>query len=279
MASRPRVVLALGLLVLGVGARGAGAIEPWGALRDDSWIAFDPTDPKMTLRPVNAGVSYGVGFDQAAPGNKARGMNALVFSWGGSNTGHLVSPDLAGSFEVSNTGDSRTFADLVLVVAIDAPTLPFGFSLSLGVTGKTMYAFDPPADFTFYDRADDDTGRPSGYYSITSPSGEWIAYDFPSGMVTAWAAQGVDLGPGGTVGFDYAFTNPPGRAVFSVYGYDADIGWIYHTNRAVIDANNTGKPISTFEVLPEPGTLALVALGAAVLAGRRRQWTGLHRKP
>jgi hypothetical protein len=277
MLSRRTSALAAGLVVLAVCASLRAGTDPWGSLTDDSWIAFDPGNPPMTLTPVNAGLSYALGFDQAAAGDKARGMNALVFSWGGSQTGHLASPDLAGSFAISNTGDSRTFADLVLVVAIDAPTLPFGFSLSLGETGKTAYAFDPPHDFTFYDHPGYDTDRPSGYYSITSPTGEPIAYDFSSGMVTAWAAEGVNLGPGGTASFDYAFANLPGRAVFSVYGHDAEVGWIYHTNRAVLDDKNSGKPVSTFEVLPEPGTLALVALGAAVLAERRRRWQGARR--
>jgi len=156
-------------------------------------------------------------------------------------------------------------------------TLTDDFALSLNVIGGAPWPFDPDQHFTHYDHPAYDTGRPSGYYSITSPPGEPVAYDFASGMLTVWAAQDVDLGPnGGTVGFDYAFENLPGRAVFSVYGLDETVGWIYHTNRGLQDVNNPSKPVSTFEVLPEPATLALAAAGAALALGRKRWRPGLR---
>lgn len=75
-----------------------------------------------------------------------------------------------------------------------------------------------------------------------------------------------------TAAIDYSFASLPGRAVFTIYGFDADVGWIYHTNRAVIDAAQPAQPVSTFEVLPEPGTAALAAAGAAAIAARRARW-------
>jgi len=281
----PRTVrLALALLVLFASASAAcAAFSPWDPLVTaaapdyESWIYFGGSDPKLTMHTVNAG-DYSVGFDIAKTNKSgavtgARGMNALKFSYGGSDTGHLVSHALTGGFDVKNTGDNRTFADLLLLIAIDAPALPTGFALSLGVQGQAPYAFNVATDFGFYDPAalGYDAGRPSGYYSATTPQASPLAYLFTSGMVSVWAAQGVDLGPAGSVTFDYTFTGLPNTAVFSVYGYDADTDWIYHTNRGLIDVNDSGLPVSTFEVAPEPGTLALVAFGlAAAWKGRSR---------
>jgi hypothetical protein len=68
-------------------------------------------------------------------------------------------------------------------------------------------------------------------------------------MVTTYAVEGAALGPGGSITVDYAFANLPGTAVFSVYGEDANVGWVFHTNRSVIDANRPAEPVSTFEVM------------------------------
>ena len=81
----------------------------------------------------------------------------------------------------------------------------------------------------------------------------------------------MNVGPlGGSVAFDYAFTNLPGAAVFSVYGLTSGRDFIYHTNRSVIDANDPLAPVSTFEVAPEPVTLVLLACGAGLVWGRKR---------
>ncbi len=258
----------LGLVIFGTAVSAHAAFIPWDLLSSDSWIVIDTGAVKPLMHTANGG-DYPIGFDQAGTGNKARGMNALTFSAGGTGTDHRVATALTGSFTVRN-GGSRTFSDLVLVAAINAASLPGDFSMSLGVSGATPYAFSPAADFGYCDSSAP-TGRPSGYYSITSPSREDLTYSFPAGMVTAFAAAGVNLAPsGGTVTFNYAFANLPGTAVFSVYAYDATIGWIYHTNRSLVDQNQAGNP-STFEVAPEPATLALVAAGAAAVFGRRQR--------
>ena len=280
---RSHVVLAAVLaLALSAGAR--AAYVPWDALVDDSWIYVGPPQERIEMYPVNAG-AYEVGFDRKKSNGGARGLNALRFQHGGQNTGHLATGEQAGSFQIVNTGDSRTFADLLLVTAIDAASLGSGFAMSLGLSGQPAHAFDPAGDFAYYDKPAYDTGRPSGYYSGTSPSTEPVSYAFDAGMVTVMAIQGADLGPLGfgsdTVTVDYAFTNLPGTAVFSVYGYDADIGWVYHTNRAFQDSHEPSRPISTFEIspppsppgasVPEPATLTLWSAGLAWL-GLRGRW-------
>ena len=263
--------LALAVLVCLAGACVArAAFVPWDPLVGDSWIIEMPTDPKLPMHTVNAG-DYDIGFDRARNDGSGRGLKALKFSYGGADTGHLVSDSLAGRFAVTNTGDTRTFADLVLLVAIDAPALPGGFAMSLGVAGQAPYAFDPTTDFGYYDHPTWHAGRPGGYYSETTPTGAPLAHAFDSGMVMVWAAQGVNVGPlGGSVAFDYAFANLPGAAVFSVYGLTSGRDFIYHTNRSVIDANDPLAPVSTFEVVPEPATLVLLACGAGLVWGRKR---------
>jgi len=258
-------------LALGPAAR--AAFIPWDPLAVDIWIYTGaPGQTRILMYTVNGG-TYEVGFDQAASGNRSRGMNALKFSYGGASEGHLATGSLAGSFQVLNTGNARTFADLVVVASIRASSLPADFAMALGVAGRPMYAFDPAADFAYQDAAAGDTGRPSGYYSLTSPPREGVAYSFERGLVTAFAAEGVALGPnGGSVTFDYAFTHLPGPCVFSVYGLDAAVGWVYHTNRAITDLNQPSAPVSTFEVAPEPATLLLVAGGAALAAAGKRRW-------
>ena len=250
------------------------AFVPWDPLVADSWIIEMPTDPKIAIHTVNAG-DYEVGFDRARNDGSGRGLKALKFSDGQVNTGHLASDVLAGQFTIVNTGDNRTFADLVLVVAINAAALPGGFAMSLAVAGDVPYAFDPVTDFGYYDHPTWSAGRPSGYYSGTSPPGSPLTHAFDSGMVTVWAAQGVNVGPlGGSVAFDYAFANLPGAAAFSVYGLGAGKDFIYHTNRSVLDAHDPLAPVSTFEVAPEPVTLALMACGAVALWRQKRWFVG-----
>ena len=144
--------------------------------------------------------------------------------------------------------------------------------MSLGLSGETPYAFDPNTDFCLYDASGYATGRASGYYSVTSPSGEGISYAFDRGMVTVFAAQNANLGPSGSITIDYSFANLPGKAVFSVYGLDSGVGRIYHTNRAVLDNNALTDPLSTFEVVPEPASALLLCGGLGFLM--RRRWRG-----
>jgi len=259
-----------GAILGGSGLSAQAAFIPWDSLTADAWVVKNVGDPKLAMHTVNAG-DYPVGFDVAA-GNLSRGMNALQFSYGGKSTGHLASASLAGEFKVLNVGGSNgpTFKDLLVLVAIDAASLPADFAMSLSAAGQSAYHFDPVADFGYYDEPTWDTGRPSGYYSATSPQKEGVAYALQKGMVTVYDAQQLSLAPGGSVTFDYTFNHLPGTAYFSVYGYDPqDVGWIHHTNRAVLDLNQSSKPVSTFEVAPEPGTLALAALGMAVVLRRR----------
>ena len=275
MRSSRRVAFALTSFVVFAWASATwAAFVPWDPLVADSWIIEMPSDSKIAVHTVNAG-DYDVGFDRARNDGSGRGLKALKFSDGQINTGHLASHLLAGQFMITNTGDNRTFADLVLVVAIDATALPGGFAMSLGVAGQPPYAFEPATEFGYYDHPTWGAGRPSGYYSETSPTGSPLGRDFDSGMVTVWAAQGVNVGPnGGSVTFDYAFANLPGTAAFSVYGLGAGKDFIYHTNRSVLDAHDPLAPVSTFEVAPEPVTLALLACGAVTLWRKKRWFVG-----
>ncbi len=275
MRSSRRVAFALTSFVVFAWASATwAAFVPWDPLVADSWIIEMPSDSKIAVHTVNAG-DYDVGFDRRRNDGSGRGLKALKFCDGQLNTGHLVSDLLAGQFAITNTGDNRTFADLVLVVAIDAAGLPGGFAMSLAVAGQAPYAFDPATEFGYYDHPTWGAGRPSGYYSETSPTGSPVGRAFDSGMVTVWAAQGVNVSPlGGSVTFDYAFADLPGTAAFSVYGLAAGRDFIYHTNRSVIDAHDPLAPVSTFEVAPEPATLALMACGALALWRKKRWFVG-----
>ncbi len=250
---RSTFVALLGFLLVVPLSFAQPAFEPWEALVDDSWIYIGPPQVRILMHTVNAG-DYEVGFDQARSDDSARGMNSLQFSYGGLDTGHLVATALTGSFAVKNIGDARTFTDLLILVAIDADELPDGFEMSLGLHGAAPYEFDTSDDFGHYNQPTYDSGRPSGYYSATSPSDDAISHAFGTGMVTLYALTGVNLAPlGASVTVEYAFDALPGDAVFSVYGLDANVGWIFHTNRAFLDGNRPTQPVSTFTVTPVPG--------------------------
>lgn len=222
----------------------------------DSWIDFfDGNDPH--IYPANAAeaididFSYPIAFSQAGGGDKAKGMNALKFMHGGRTEGHMVSRDLAGSFQILNTGDNNTFTTLLILVAVDAASLGDDFSLAMNMQGGPPCVLDVN-DFGYYDNPH---GRPSGYYSITDPNVDPIAYAFNTGMVTVYGVEGMPPLPplSGSVTIDYAFNYLPGPAVFSVYGF---IGTdpsptIYHTNKALLDQNDPGgkkNSVSTFAV-------------------------------
>ena len=115
------------------------------------------------------------------------------------------------------------------------------------------YFIDEENDFTYYDPEALGylTGRPSGFYSATDPNAEPLTYFFKRGLVSIYAFEDLNLAPlGGSVQIHYHFKRLRHSVVFSVYGHDPGPGWVYHTNRALLDVNKPSKPISTFAVLP-----------------------------
>jgi hypothetical protein len=253
-------VLLLFVMCFMCSGRGLSDYAPWDELYDDSWILFLGNEPNMY--PLNAPdnndifISYPVSFAQAQTGDKASGMNALKFIHGGVMEGHLVSKDKAGSFKVANTGNSNFFTDILLLLAIDVDSLNSDFSMSLNLAGQSPYVIDAN-DFVYYDSPH---GRPSGFYSITDPNIDPIAYAFDTAMVCVYGVSGLTaLEPTdpdfpeheNEITIEYSFKYVPAPVVFSVYGYVDNPGGdssVYHTNRAFIDVNNPSKKVSTFAV-------------------------------
>ena len=253
------------LIVIFAVASGAYASDyvPWDELTEASWIDFGDVSAWPGMYPVNAGragvaESYSLAFSPAGGDNKAKGMNAIKFRHGGQLTGHMVSSDLAGTFEIVNTGKNNVFTDLLVLVAINAGPESFGNDFELTLHPNTAEAFVmDPNHFAFYDNP---YGRPSGYYFTndpadphsTDPAGEPIAYAFDTAMVTVYAIEGVTpMQLDQSVTINYRFKNLPGPAVFSAYGYIGTdpLASIYHTNRAFVDSNDSkNHPFSTFAV-------------------------------
>jgi hypothetical protein len=260
-----------GLVLLSAVVSTEAAFVPWDALTYDavegsSWTDQNPTPAK--IYSIN-GTSYDLTFKHTF--SAAGGMNALLFRDGmGNTTGHLKTADLAGSFEVVNTGDKNDLGNILIMVAIDADSLPQDFSLSLGAQGQSPYVFDTAEDFCTYDPVGYATYRPSGYHWSTNPTQEGIGYNFNTGILTIYELPGVTIPKeGGSVMVEYAFTDLPGRAVFSVYG-SQDGTTVKHTNRAIPDLIDPTLAFSTFEVIPEPCTVGLLLLGTGILVRRRR---------
>jgi hypothetical protein len=262
MRSVASLIMLTGLFTLVTGDY-AGAYVPWDELTEASWIDFGDATLWPSVYPINAdraGVaeSYALAFSPAGGGNKARGMNAIKFRHAGQMTGHMVSSDQAGTFEIVNTGKNNIFTDLLLLIAINAGPESLGDDFEMTVHPDTAEEFVlDPNHFAFYDNQ---FGRPSGYYFTTDPgdphstdpAGEPIAYAFDTAMVTIYAVEGlVPLRQDQSVSIDYRFKNLPGPAVYSAYGYIGTdpLASIYHTNRTFVDSNDgNSNPVSTFAV-------------------------------
>lgn len=195
--------------------------------------------------------------------------------------GHFVSRNKSGSFVIANTGDACDYTDILLLIAIDADSLASDFSMTINLAGHVTYTLDA-ADFVYYDQPG---GRPSGFYSTTTPSVEPISYAFDTGMVTVYGVSGLsELNrlekvidkknpyPYNTITIEYSLSDVPAPVVFSIYGYQSDSVSqdIYHTNRGSIDVNNASKKVSTFAVTVEGdvnGDLKVNLEDLAIMAG------------
>lgn len=236
---------------------------PWDDLTEASWIDFGDITAWPAIYPINGGTagiaeSYPVAFSPAGGNNKAKGMNAIKFRHGGQMTGHMVSADMNGTFEIVNTGRNNVFTDMLLLAAINTVPESLGddFKLTLHPDTAEAIVLDPN-HFVYYDNP---YGRPSGFYFTsdpadphnTEPPGESIAYAFDTAMVTVYAIEGITpMLQDHSVTIKYRFSNLPGPVVFSAYGYIGTdpFASIYHTNRAFVDINdNKNNPVSTFAV-------------------------------
>jgi len=258
------IALALAVAMVLATALPAQAVftKPWDDLAAEPnprWIDSN----SVNMYPANSAKTYTAMFSKAKSSGGARGMNSLKFV--DTTDAHHVSHDLVGSVDVLASGN-ESFGDVLVLVAIDATSLPGDFALSMN-----GYGCDTQADFVYYDGTQYAAGRPSGYYpGKTNPTGEPIAYDFQSAMVTLLAFEGVTLDSVNSYNLDYAFENLPGRAVMSLYALPNGASAIQHTNRGLYDLN-AASTVSTFEVVPEPASLAMLACGVVALLGRKRR--------
>ncbi|KPL24528.1 MAG: hypothetical protein AMJ75_03565 [Phycisphaerae bacterium SM1_79] len=251
-----------------------GSFEPWDALTEDSWVG----PGTINMYTANSEQIFTVRFNDAREDNIASGMKAFRFSLAadGNSVGHLYSNLLTSSFFVRNFSGidgsvGNDYSTFLLLVAIDANGLAEDFFLAMDVNDPNYWDVVLDInDFIYYQHPEYDTGRPSGYYSVTEPNKEALGYlfdtsnfdyvfdvnsqrySFESGMVSVIVFSNVNLlRGGGSVQVDYQFEHLTGPAVFSVYGYRS--GLIKHTNRALADNNDPTAVVSTFEVVPVAG--------------------------
>jgi hypothetical protein len=230
---------------------------PWGVLEvvedlGPTWLKSD--DWTEYLYTVNDG-AYALSFGLARSDGGPRGANALKFVHNQEEVGHHVANQVQGYFDVINTGDTNTFEDLVILVALDANQLNPDFGLKMWTdANESLFTFDPARDFVWYDPCalGYDTGRPSGIYPLTTPSYEPVAYLFDQGLISQVSFEQVNLAPSASARFYYAFDCLQAKAVFSVYGSVNKNGKrsIYHSNRSVANPENSKEQVSTFAALP-----------------------------
>lgn len=253
------------MIVMCVGAVGYGQVEepneipfwPWSALNNleglgPNWLKSDDwTEYLFTANDRAYELDFGLARSDGGP----RGANALKFVWEGEALGHHVAEALQGSFEVANTGDTNTFEDIIVMVALDANQLNSDFGLSLWTdANESRVTFDPPEDFVWYDPCalGYDTGRPSGIYALTEPSFEPVTYLFNRGWISLISLEQTHVGPGESVRVYFDFDYLQTQAVFNVYGSvnKKGVTSIYHTNRSVANPENAKEKVSTLAVMP-----------------------------
>lgn len=281
---------------LAVASACLGAYVPWDTLAVDpgtgaNWVHVGP--PALVhLHSVNAG-SFDCLFDVRKNNDRtAKGMNALKFQFNGEKTGHMSSTAASGTFQIINDPKDagQIYADILLMVAVNAPSLDASWSLTLN--SDTLTA----DDFAYVDGTAWPTGRPSGYYGPgepgetnqpgTDPARDEISHleGFTKGMVSIYAFPGVNLTKtGGPLDIDYSFSSLSGDVTFSAYATMLDVNGdpvgIKHTNRSWDDVRATDDLISTFSVLapevdptiPEPATLLAISTCLTVLVGYSRR--------
>jgi len=309
-----RVACAAGVLLATVGGAWANGYVPWTPLTQDphpdqpdklgppTWIGAG--NVTMYAHTAGGGIAeYPVGFNDANQDTgDAAGNDSLQFQYGGVRLEHHVGPP-AGSFEIYNGGGgggggggtkNRTFNDVLLLVAVDAPLLDGEFSLSLRQSGQPTYTVLDRSHFAYYDPTPTGlnwaTGRPSGnhadYLQDLDPGhpdppavvlGSFgasyraeLAYCFDKGMASVFALQGIDVAQDGSKGVDYIFEGLPGKAVFSLYGYRSSENRIKRTNQSVSQSVDPDG-FTTFEVAPEPASVLLMSVGAVACLVRKRR--------
>ncbi len=257
--------LIISLVVLGAMSASAQVEEPnevpfvpWGVLEvvdglGPTWLKSDDwTEYLYTVNDRAYALSFGLARSDGGP----RGANALKFVHHQEAVGHHVDEQVQGYFDVINTGDTNTFEDLVILVALDANQLNPDFGLTMWTdANESLFTFDPARDFVWYDPCalGYDTGRPSGIYPLTTPSYEPVTYLFNQGQISLVSLEQVNLAPSAFARVYYAFDCLQAKAVFSVYGTVNKKGKIsiYHSNRSVANPDNSGEEVSTFAVLPD----------------------------
>ncbi len=252
------------LVVLGTLTASAQTVEPneapfvpWSVLEvaeglGPTWLKSDGwTEYLYTVNDRAYALSFGLARSDGGP----RGANALKFVHNQEALGHHVNEQVQGYFDVINTGDTNTFEDLVILVALDANQLDPDFGLKMWAdANESLFVFDPARHFVWYDPSalGYDTGRPSGINPLTIPSYEPVAYLFNQGLISQVSFGQVNLAPSASARLYYAFDCLQAKAVFSVYGSVNKKGKtsIYHSNRSVANPENPDEQVSTFSVMP-----------------------------
>jgi len=241
--------------------------------------------------------TYWVGFSGGG------GLNAVhITSDYASPSGSVVETAMtSGTFYVTDTGSRGYSENAVLMVAIQASSLPAGFNLHLTASGYDMttnaaqsvtsYSYVANAmdeDFDVADFTADSYGPHAWKPNLTAnypiffgedvfdPASQCMLLfvDLYAGPL-AESKVGAQLTYDGQVRVDYQITNLPGPVHFNAYTYtvnsNSGVG-IFWTNRT------SGLGSSGWTVTPEPSSLCLVLLAGGAMAIFRKGRKTIRRK-
>jgi hypothetical protein len=241
-----------------------------------------------------AAAAGGVGLGLAAPANAD--ISDIVLRIEATNQmgtsvyeGHLADGDWmpGGQFiwESSTPITMRNQAGQIVaefngatIRLVEDPVVQLNFSVSAGSADTTFTISSPLLSFAAIDPA---SGRASAGVSITDTNGDGATIS-PVGQPGLYTSQYNGAVPSGTLFADLltgpvvagafdsnsASASSPGGGLFTAIGTPvSDMSARFHFS---LTANDQASGTSTFEIVPAPGAVTLLALGG-LFAGRRRR--------
>ena len=219
------------------------------------WVAFHDG----TFDSFNSGMAASPGIENLAELADATMLNAEFASSGASGvTGLVVSPDAIPPFTPGESGS------MMMDVGDAMMHRYFSFGAMLVPSNDFFFGNDDPMGYEIFDAG----GNFLGPITIQLYSDDaWDAGTEVNDLMNGPAfIVGQDAHAGATEG---GVVTP----LFSVPGVDAYLAAIVGMETPIgilTDGLDRGELVATIQIIPEPGSLALLAIGLVSVFGRRR---------
>jgi hypothetical protein len=144
----------------------------------------------------------------------------------------------------------------------------YNYTMALTNTGTTgigtfWFAWTPPGDpieYDFLPSLPTPTGEPAGWVGPASPG-------FPGNSIEYYNLSGSAIAPGQTGTFSFTSPDSPTVLKGTQFGFPITTSFIYG---GLPEVGSFAQVSPVAFVVPEPSSIALLAIGSAALLGRRR---------